>query len=518
MSRSSLPFSRRILALALLLLPLAAQAQVDIWVTNTAPTGPGSLAAAITALQPGLTSQQRIRFGFNVNNPVGISNVIFMTQPLPDLNGVNVVIDGSDVSPAGVIIDGGGHPIFTVPTTASTTRLQLSNLSLRRGGRIGRGGCVAIEKTTVAASVTNVDFEQCRAYVDATTSARGGALYSASGIDIVDSVFRRNEILSLTGANNNADARGGAIAIEAAAAVSVQRSLFDSNRVYLTNTLPSFCTSGGGGAIAFFVTGNPLVLVSGSSFIDNTTPCRNPTVTYDIPGQGDGGGVLVQGTAVHRFTANFFSGNIGRRGGGVGAEHALNSTLEFTNNTFTGNRGVASGGGIGIINCCTTYLNHNTLIDNTGGPSFGSQLAVAGSNIQSMQYNAMSGATPTCTSFRPGDLTGVGAFNAYSDAGCPLDGQTNIQADLGPLSFAAPAMLGGDTLSMAPSYGSPMIDAGPPNAACAALLDTRGVVRPIDGNQDGVPACDIGAVESSYVPPRPPQILISSFEEGEEDS
>ena len=47
--------------------------------------------------------------------------------------------------------------------------------------------------------------------------------------------------------------------------------------------------------------------------------------------------------------------------------------------------------------------------------------------------------------------------------------------------FAAPAMNGGEVLTMAPAYGSPVIDAGPDDAVCAAPYDARGTVRPLDG-------------------------------------
>jgi hypothetical protein len=57
---------------------------------------------------------------------------------------------------------------------------------------------------------------------------------------------------------------------------------------------------------------------------------------------------------------------------------------------------------------------------------------------------------------------------------------------------------GNDTFAF-PLWGSPLIDA---TADCsdafgaAVATDVRGVVRPLDGNADGVAACDLGAVES----------------------
>jgi hypothetical protein len=57
---------------------------------------------------------------------------------------------------------------------------------------------------------------------------------------------------------------------------------------------------------------------------------------------------------------------------------------------------------------------------------------------------------------------------------------------------------GGDTFAL-PLWGSPLIDAALDcNDAYGTTLttDVRGGVRPLDGNADGIAACDLGAVES----------------------
>ena len=52
---------------------------------------------------------------------------------------------------------------------------------------------------------------------------------------------------------------------------------------------------------------------------------------------------------------------------------------------------------------------------------------------------------------------------------------------------------GGPTLTRAPLAGSAVIDAGATD--CGLAVDQRGTPRPVDGNGNGVPLCDIGAVE-----------------------
>jgi hypothetical protein len=70
------------------------------------------------------------------------------------------------------------------------------------------------------------------------------------------------------------------------------------------------------------------------------------------------------------------------------------------------------------------------------------------------------------------------------------------------------AAVGGPTPTMALWAGSPAIDAGG-SAGCPAT-DQRGVGRPIDGDEDGTPTCDIGAFEFQSVP-----IFTDDFESGD---
>ena len=69
-------------------------------------------------------------------------------------------------------------------------------------------------------------------------------------------------------------------------------------------------------------------------------------------------------------------------------------------------------------------------------------------------------------------------------------------------------MAGGATPTMALQVGSPAIDAGG-SVGCLAT-DQRGVVRPIDGDDDGTATCDIGAFEF-----QPMVIFADGFESGD---
>jgi hypothetical protein len=81
--------------------------------------------------------------------------------------------------------------------------------------------------------------------------------------------------------------------------------------------------------------------------------------------------------------------------------------------------------------------------------------------------------------------------NLQDDASCPLT-RLNDRSDADPL-LGPLAQNGGLTATHLPSAGSPALDHGP-SLGCPGT-DQRGVTRPRDGDGDGAPACDVGAVE-----------------------
>lgn len=484
--------------LAWLALATTAPAQSVIWVTNAQAFGPGSLRQAVLDLQPGATGVQEIRFALGSQT----GTTIFLNQPMPDIRGATVRIDAADTT-GGVIIDGGGHQQFRVPAGSTTTSLSVANLTLRRGGAVGNGGCISVAKAGSSLALDRVTLEECRAYYDATTApAFGGAVFAAGPLTVRDSVFSGNSMNTLGSATVSANAGGGAIGKTGLHPVTVQRSRFRDNRVYLTNTDAPFCASGAGGAIYLSMPGTPGtdVVIEDSSFVNNSTPCRNPTVTYDIDGAGDGGGVYFYGEYVNlRFNANYFENNRGRRGGGIGIIGALASTPVVTNNTFHRNRANASGGGLLILNCCYSQVLNNTFSENVSlSSNYGGQFSLFGGGTLALFNNIAKAAdsdSGLLCNASSGQISAGG--NLYTRNDCPVAGDSSSQA-IGAMPWLqAPTMSGGYVLSQRSDYGAPSIDSA--DEAHCVQYDVRGTVRPLDGDGDTVARCDVGAVENSLV-------------------
>ena len=148
------------------------------------------------------------------------------------------------------------------------------------------------------------------------------------------------------------------------------------------------------------------------------------------------------------------------------------------NSTITGNRtegGRGGGGGLLVvrdINITNTIRNTiiagNSVVDEEG-PDCSGLLDINYSFIQDLENCII-----------PAD-TSIGS---------------GVDPKLGPLRDN-----GGETQTHALLPGSPAIDAAS-STACPAT-DQRGVERPLDGDGDGNPVCDIGAFEYGTIPAPP---------------
>ena len=203
-----------------------------------------------------------------------------------------------------------------------------------------------------------------------------------------------------------------------------------------------------------------------------------------IYSNGDGstatfGGVSTSGVGwIERSTV---SGNFGDTSGGI----ANSGQLDVVNSTVQGN---AAAFAQGIYNPAgaTLDLRYSTVAENGAyGIRGGGTVRAEGSII------ALHG-TANCEAA----ITTLG-HNLEDGFTCGLSAPAGDLIGINPM-LGVLAAAGGPTPTMALSAGSPAIDAGG-SAGCPAT-DQRGVGRPIDGDEDGTPTCDIGAFEFQSVP------------------
>ena len=204
-----------------------------------------------------------------------------------------------------------------------------------------------------------------------------------------------------------------------------------------------------------------------------------------------GGGLYNAGTAEVTASAS------GNNRNGVGAGIYNTGTLALTNVTISGNNAHDIGGGVNNVGSAT--FTNVTVADNVADD--GSAIWHDGS---ATVVNSVLEIFPT-DDVRPCQgVTSLG-HNPSNRRACGLMGPGDILLDEGQLLLGPLADSGGPTQIHAVLAGSPAIDDGD-NEACPTA-DQRGVGRPIDGNDDGVAVCDMGAYEAAegtVIPPSPP--------------
>jgi len=334
------------------------------------------------------------------------------------------------------------------------------------------------------------------------TAANGGALYVQKAATALENVVIRDSTAS----------NAGCLFVYAETTVTLHSVVLDS------------CTAGTDGGAIY---NNGVVNISGSALrnnvagdrggglfnaLDTTATISSTMIEYNTAQERFGGGVFNMGSLT--ITTSTLRGNtaaaLGGTGGGVhnsghadiiattlsanGASHGagiLNSGYLYSyNTTISGN----NGNGISAIGTdqttratsLTIAQNSDEGIANRDGGTFyvtNTLLADNGSALVNI------GGKMNCNSQFPFSGTG----NLSSDNTCNFTGGALAGVDpvLGPLEDN-----GGPTQTHELLPGSPAIDTGVNLSYQGTGIDQRGVSRPIDGDDDGVPRNDIGAFEA----------------------
>ncbi len=280
----------------------------------------------------------------------------------------------------------------------------------------------------------------------------GGGIYHRSGA----ATIARSNV-----SNNSAGWQGGGV-VNYVGTLAITDSTISGN---------SSALNGGG---VYSTNGNASRSTT-SLTINNSTISGN--TARDI-----GGGIITRGSSL-TINSSTISGNSAGRGGGVDSD---NITARVSYSTIAGNSATNDGGGMWSVGNLTMRL---TIAAGNARGTAAEKNDLTGNVTASFSlFGVNTGATIINSGGIPTNLIGTAA--------APIDPLLDPLADNG-----------GPTKTRAPLPGSPVIDAGDPNAQVGLGLvtpfDQRGApyARIFDGDGASGSRIDIGAVESQTLAP-----------------
>ncbi|BBP81857.1 hypothetical protein PHLH8_14990 [Pseudomonas sp. Pc102] len=338
------------------------------------------------------------------------------------------------------LLDGGRHGrLFSVSEGA---RLHLEQLSLRNGRSATRGGALLNEGETTLEHVELRD-NQVYAIDPGPDHGWGGAIANYGWLDIRSSHLVDNQAFSET----TDEVRGG--------------GLYNAGQLRMRNSTLVHNNSSNGVDNGF---GGGLYN-QGLADIARSTLVRNS--------QGEGGlGAAILNTGVLRLVNSTLSNNPTYFGRGVLVNGRPQGQGGEGAQALLGNVTIAGNGNYGLMNFASMAVR-NSLVAGNRHINDDSEVFVRNCLNQGRSFDVR------------GLMLGRDGHGCSADL--PLDDALTFTRVLEPLS-AAP---GAPPLHPLRA-GSPAIDAGV--GSCTAS-DQRKVLRPQDGNGDGVAGCDLGAYE-----------------------
>ncbi|MDK9559139.1 choice-of-anchor Q domain-containing protein [Marinobacter sp. M216] len=365
------------------------------------------------------------------------------------------------------------------------------------GGAISTAGEFGVGTTTIRRSEFRGN--QARNY--------GGAIYQSTGetLLIEDTVFEDNHVVAASnefGTGFNAEAHGGAVAVDRSTGVLIRRSSFVNNTANNYGGALYIGRSGRGGTVTVedsTFDGNQAVISSsestlglgGAVYADSPTgdPVSVSLVRSTLSGNtaaGAGAGFYGAGTdLIAEVVSSTMDGNISAYGGGAMHFFNINGTpvsvrhSTITNNQVTGDQ-TYNAAALYADNSAGIEISHTVIAGNT-------QAGVGTGNIC---------VSETSVSVQPNLYYSFWDDTTNNDTSCnpPSADASNILNEADP-GLGELADNGGYTLTRYPATDSPLRDAGDPNIVDGPVADQRGSARIING------VVDIGAVESGNLSP-----------------
>jgi len=459
-------------------------AQDNYFVTSTAPSGPGSLPAAVAAMQVN-GNTQTLHFSLPADS------VITLGADLAEITGTQVEVIGA--ATPGLTIDGNGFRIFRHVGQS----LLVRNLILRNGRSTG-AGCLS-SNATISTQVYDTQFLNCRTDGTLASGSSGGALFSYGSLRLTRTRFVGNQAYDSGTAQLSMG--GGAVAV-IGASVLIEDSEFFDNITVRTPGLSGNCADGVGAGLVVELPSGGSATLNGVNFYQNSHRCGSPAGTIS----GQGGAISIfgpsSGTApIFSISRSFFGNNLAFNGAGIFARAV---SLAINNTSFYGNSGTAAGAvflttGFGTPPAPELRLNSSTFhLNSTANASFGADLTLnAAANVRQFR-NVLFGAPQAGESCAPASFnadTGDVVFTTGNSCFVYVGGNLISAQFAAGTNFGlqTPEYNGGPVFTMDLAPGSVAIDNGT-NTLCPSG-DARDVARPIDGDGNAIAICDVGALE-----------------------